>query len=267
MNDITKERVIISMTSFPAAIKYAEQSIETILKGTVLPDKIIINLVLSNFEDKNILNPLQSLSQRYPIVVINDCPIEYHSYLKLIPTLKLHPNDIIVTVDDDIVYPPDMLERLLKTHRMYPEDIIAMRCKLVDPEKPYRFWKKFRRKHSLLKRRHKNPRIMQTGVSGVLYPPNSLKKEMLDPELFTQIAPTADDIWFWAAAIANNRYVTPVPFADSRVNELPKPAEISLKTTNFKGGSDKNFEALMNILTKYPSLKDKIYSGKNNRWL
>ncbi len=35
---------------------------------------------------------------------------------KLIPTLELYPNDVIVTADDDIFYPPHWLESLYTSY-------------------------------------------------------------------------------------------------------------------------------------------------------
>lgn len=34
---------------------------------------------------------------------------------------------------------------------------------------------------------------------------------MMNVELFTELAPTTDDIWFWAAGVANDIPVIPVP--------------------------------------------------------
>ena len=81
---------------------------------------------------------------------------------------------------------------------------------------------------------------------------------MLDVELFTQIAPTTDDIWFWAAAVANDTPVIPVPFGRNKPRGLEKPRELSLKTVNFKTGIDRNSAALKAILKKYPIVKQKI---------
>ena len=54
---------------------------------------------------------------------------------------------------------------------------------------------------------------VQTGVGGVLYPPHSLKTEMIDCKIFREMDPTVDDIWFWAAAVENGSKIAPVPFA------------------------------------------------------
>jgi hypothetical protein len=128
----------------------------------------------------------------------------------------------------------------------------------MKPGKPYRKWSKYRWYHFLIKRIHAGYKNIQTGVGGVLYPPHSLKADMMDVELFTQIAPTTDDIWFWAAAVANNIPVIPVPFGHNKPKGLGKPRELSLKTMNFKSGADKNDVAFKAILEKYPIIKQRI---------
>ena len=99
---------------------------------------------------------------------------------------------------------------------------------------------------------------LQTGVGGVLYPPHSLNEDMLDVELFSKIAPTTDDIWFWAAAVKNGFPVIPVPFGHNKPHGLKKPKEISLKTTNFKGKTDRNLSAFNAIMEHYPEIKNII---------
>ncbi|MDD6026392.1 MAG: glycosyltransferase, partial [bacterium] len=98
----------------------------------------------------------------------------------------------------------------------------------------------------------------QTGVGGVLYPPHSLRKDMMDVDLFTKIAPSTDDIWFWAAGVLNGYPVIPVPFGHNKPRGLDKPKELSLKTINFKGKTDRNLSALNAIIEHYPELNERI---------
>ena len=39
---INQERIIVSLTSFPEAIPYAVQAIRSVLRGRMLPDKIVL---------------------------------------------------------------------------------------------------------------------------------------------------------------------------------------------------------------------------------
>ena len=252
--------VIVSMTSFPQAISFAVQAVKSILKGSVLPDKLILYLTFSQFQDANMPVPeeLKRLAAENPIFEVRNYDTDIRSYRKLIPALKEFPEAIIVTVDDDVNYHPDMLRDLLSLHAQIPDAVLAHRAKRIRFGKPYRKWSKYRWYHFLLKRIHRNFTNIQTGVGGVLYPPHSLKEDMLDVELFTKIAPSCDDIWFWAAATRNGFPVIPVPFGHNKPRGLNKPKEYSLKTINFKEGTDRNSMALKAILEHFPDIKNFI---------
>ena len=250
--------VIVSMTSFPAAIDYAVESLKSILKGSVLPDRIILYLTFSQFGDKGLPDELLELERKNPIFEIRDYPYDIRSYRKLVPALEDFPESIIVTVDDDINYHEDMLKLLLDFHKKEPYAVLAHRAKWIKLDMPYKKWKKVRWYHFITKKNYEDPLIMQTGVAGVLYPPHILKEDMLDKDLFTKIAPTTDDIWFWAATVANGHLIMPVPFGKNKPKGLKKPKDISLKTVNFKKGEDRNSKALHDIMKAFPDLRDKL---------
>ena len=260
-----EQSVIVSMTSFPAAIPYAVQAVRSILDGSVLPDRIVLYLTFSQFSDIKIPEELRILAGSNPIFEIRNYDRDIRSYRKLIPALKDFPDSVIVTVDDDVAYHRHMLRDLLRLHKEIPNAVLAHRSKRMNPGHPYRTWKKYRWYHFVLKKIHADFRNIQTGVGGVLYPPHSLKTEMLDVDLFTQIAPTTDDIWFWAAAVANGTPIVPVPFGHNKPKGLEKPRELSLKTTNFKSGTDRNAAALKAIVERFPEVGKRIgYDAKTN---
>jgi len=255
---IQKQQVVVSMTSFPEAIPYAVQAIHSILNGSVLPDKLILYLTFSQFAESKIPENLKSLSEKSSIFEIRNYDRDIRSYRKLIPALIDFPDAIIVTVDDDVAYHRHMLRDLLNLHSQVPDAVLAHRVKRIKFGEPYRSWRKYRWYDFLFKRIHKSSINLQTGVGGVLYPPHSLKSDMLDMDLFSKIAPSTDDIWFWAAAVANGFSVVPVPFGHNKPHGLNKPKELSLKTTNFKGKTDRNVLALNAIIEHYPEIKKHI---------
>ena len=258
-----QKQVVVSLTSFPAAISYAARAIQSILNGTVLPDKLVLYLTFSQFPESKIPHELQEWANRNPVFEIRNYDEDIRSYRKLIPTLKDFPDAIIITIDDDVWYHKNMLRDLLRLHRQIPGSIIANRAKRLKMNAPYRKWKKYRWYSFLTKKLHFNFYNIQTGVGGVLYPPHSLKPEMLDPKLFTKIAPTTDDIWFWAAAVANETKIVPFPFGRyNKPRGLKKPKELSLKTVNFKSGTDLNRAALEKILKNYPIIEQRIENEK-----
>lgn len=255
-------KVIVSLTSFPEAIPYAVQAIRSLLEGSLLPDKIVLYLDTQKFPEGVLPQELETLKSESPIFEVRFDDAIIRSYKKLIPALKDFPDDIIVTIDDDICYYPDMLRDLIRLHKQLPKAIIAHRVRQVKLNLPYRKWRKYKWYDFIFKRHIFDYHAMQTGVGGVLYPPHSLDKKMLDPTLFMNMAPTNDDIWFWAAAVSQGTYIVPVPGWHPKLIEIGKPGEFALKTVNLKPGDDRNREALYKILEHYPAIKQRIENGK-----
>ncbi|MCM1163783.1 MAG: glycosyltransferase [Muribaculaceae bacterium] len=253
-------QVVVSLTTFPAAAPYAAGAVKSVLRGTVLPDKVVLYLTHSEFEQAGIPVPqeLLELERTEPRFEIRDYPTNIRSYRKLIPALIDFPDAIIVTIDDDVKYHRDMLRMLLELNSQYPDDILAHRAKRILLDKAYKKWPKYRWYAFLRKRIHRAYCNIQTGCAGVLYPPHSLEPTMLSPELFTSLAPTTDDIWFWGAAVTNGRRIIPVPFGLNKPKSLGKPKALSLKTTNFKTGTDRNIAAFRAILEHFPAIRQKI---------
>ena len=63
----TQPQVIVSMTSFPAAINIAEQAIRSLLDGSVLPDKLILYVTLAQFAENEMPQSLLALAKENPI--------------------------------------------------------------------------------------------------------------------------------------------------------------------------------------------------------
>lgn len=257
-----QEKVIVSLTSFPAAIPYAAGAVRSILKGSVLPDKVVLYVTASQFPEGKIPQEILNLSAENHIFEVRNYDDEIRSYRKLIPALKDFPDAVIVTIDDDVWYHRNMLRDLLRLHKQLPDHVLAHRAKRLEIGVPYKKWKKYRWYNFLTKRLHFSFSNIQTGVGGVLYPPGALKAEMVTGNTFRELAPTTDDIWFWAAAVANGRQIVPIPFGHNKPRGLKKPKELSLKTVNFKAGTDRNRAALDRILEQYPEIRERIENEK-----
>lgn len=197
LSPINNSNIIVSLTSYGRRVdKVVYYTLISILNQTVQPDKIILWLDKNKWNENNIPKKLLRLINKG--IEIRYCE-DIKSYTKLIPTLKIYPNSIIITLDDDIIYKKNILEKLINTNKKYPEKIITNLCRFpisIDNEKflPYKQWispyhlpKEFKY-------------ILPLGVSGVLYPPGSLYKEVSNYELAKKLSPFADDLWFWIMA-------------------------------------------------------------------
>ena len=257
-----KKLIVVSLTSFPAALPFATQAIQSILNGSVQPDKIVLYLTAQQFPNSKIPSELEELLTLNSIFEIRFYNELIRSYTKLVPAIQDFPNDIIVTIDDDVHYHRNMLKCLLSRHKKYPNAIIGHRIRRISYNARYKSWKLYKR-ISVLKFSFKPSfRNLQTGVGGVLYPPHSLLEEMLKPEVFMPLAPTVDDIWFWAAAVANGTKIAPIPFGFWRQPDLKKPAKFTLSSTNVYSGNDVNRKVFKSIIKKYPIIK-KRFESKN----
>ena len=257
------QKIIVSLTSFPAAIPYAVEAIRSVLNGSLLPDKIVLYLDAQKFPGEVLPPALEKLKAESPILEVRFDPAEIRSYKKLLPALRDFPNDVIVTIDDDIRYHPNMLRDLVRLHKRLPNVIIAHRVRKIKLNTPYRKkWRKYKWYDFIFKKYHFSHLAMQTGVGGVLYPPHSLDEKMLDPALFMTLAPTNDDVWFWAAAVSKGTYVVPLPNGQRTAKGVGKPLELSLMSVNLNPKGDKNREAFDKIMGKFPAIRQKLIDSK-----
>ena len=60
---MSQQQVIVSLTSFPPAISYAARAVQSILNGSVLPDKVVLYLTFAEFGEKGIPQDLQELAK------------------------------------------------------------------------------------------------------------------------------------------------------------------------------------------------------------
>lgn len=255
-------KIIVSLTSFPAAIPYAVQAIRSVLEGTLLPDKLVLYLDTDKFPGEVLPPELETLKAESSIFEVRFDPAEIRSYKKLIPTLRDFPDDIIVTIDDDIRYHANLLRDLVAMHKRVPDAIVAHRVRKVKPDAPYSKWRKYKWYDFIFKRLHFNHYVMQTGVGGVLYPPHSLDEKMLDPSLFMALAPTVDDVWFWAAAVSKGTYVVPLPNGRRTAKGVGKPREFSLMSVNLNPKDDKNRKAFDKIMEEFPEIRRRLMDSK-----
>lgn len=246
-NTIPREKkIIVSLTSFPARINDVWVSIETILRQTVKPDAVILWLTESQFPDKKLPQTLMNLQERGLTVKFCD---NLRSHTKYYYTLLQHPDDLVVTIDDDCYYPENTIESLLKLHREFPDAICANRAHKITFTQdgaimPYRKWihnyKGYRQPHHLL---------VATGVGGVLYPPNVLAQTVFEKEVFKDICFYADDLWLKVHTDLNNTKVVAAPGFNKDLITVSKTQVENLVSNNsFGGGNDEQF---VNVLKHY----------------
>lgn len=185
--------VIVSLTTFPARIDYVHLAIKSLLNQTVRPERVILWLAKEQFRDIRIPENLQEL---YPYgLEIRYCEEDILAHKKYYYAMRSFPEHILVTYDDDILYPEDSLEKLLTMHRNQPNAIICNRGREIeihgDTVAAYRYWKV----SGKIPAGVPTHRVMASTGAGTLYPPHCMPEETFDLEKIRELALTADDLW------------------------------------------------------------------------
>ena len=167
------------------------------------------------------------------------------SYKKLIPALIRYPDAFHVTADDDIYYRPDWLEVLVNEVQPMHNEILFWRAHRITRQaegtpKPYRQWQP--------KTEHRGPSddLFFTSGGGVIFPPGSLDARVTDVDLAHQLAPYADDLWWYVMARLNKTSLRRVGENPALIN-WPDSREGSLWQFNKQAeiGNDAQLTKLM----------------------
>lgn len=196
--------VIASITTYPARINVVGYAIETIFNQSVKPDRIILWLAKSQFPKGEEELPemiKKQIKRGLEVRFVED----YKSHKKYFFAMKEFPDSCIITFDDDVFYPPFIIEDLMEMHKNYPDCVCAHSASEIPGNNFYdmREWKSGH--FSSLNEEFGRLRII--GISGVLYPPNVLHSDVLDVELRDKLCPWADDLWLTMMAYINGKRI------------------------------------------------------------
>lgn len=195
------KRLIVSLTSFPARIPYVVKSICSILNQSIKPNLVVLWLSDNQFPNHEKDLSVELLSLTNYGLTIEWVPGDIKSYKKLVPALLKYPQDIIITADDDLYYPYYWIERLVNSYEEAPNCIhthCSTRADFLNGDIV------FRGRYGECGDGSVSFNNKLLGGSGTLYPPGLLFSDVTNIDLFMSLAPTTDDIWFWAMALANN---------------------------------------------------------------
>lgn len=196
--------VVVSLTSYGRRLKYcAPYAIISILRQTVRPEIIILNIDGTKWNKDNLPAEVEFLENKYK-VYINYCD-DIRSYTKLLPALQLFPDSDIITVDDDIFYSKNLLSILLAAHKKKSTAVCTIKCQIPTVSSDgtisdFNVWKQDR---FFCNEKH----VCALGYGGVLYPAKTFSDEVFNKKVFQSLCPTADDIWFYIRELCDEKTV------------------------------------------------------------
>lgn len=252
---LRNKKIIVSLTSFPARIDMVHMTIRSIFNQTLKPDMIILWLSDEEFVERIIPKELQVMTE----IGLN---IEWckniKSHKKYYYTMLKYPEDIVVTFDDDIIYPENYLENLYKKYLKYEDCIICNQGHkmLFDDENGFLDYKKW---ETPLFYGVKKPEkyLMPVGCGGVLYPPGSLHDEVFNLESMRETALLVDDLWLKFMGLKKGTLVVRTCIFERPLTCVPGSQKVHLGETNCLKGN--NNSALKKLIKKYPE----VVEGEN----
>lgn len=224
--------LIVSLTSHPARFSTLAQTLKGILRQTVRPDATILWISREDFSQL----PSEVLHfEKFGLEIVQ-CR-NMRSFTKVVPALQAYPDSFIVTLDDDVYYGEDHIEKLISVHQQHAPRIVCHRAHRVQLTPsghplPYKDWERTSREELV------SAYALPTGVMGILYPPNVFHEEVCDQKIFSRLCATADDIWlYWMWRLTG--HVAHKISGERRIVEWPASQSVNLRAhNNTRGGND-----------------------------
>lgn len=238
---------VVSLTSFPDRINKIYLCINSILRQKTKADKVILWLANEQFENKKLPHSLLNLEKKGLEIKFCD---DLRSYKKIFYTAQKYTNSIIVTADDDTLYPEFWLDNLLKTSREYNKCVVCYRAHEIsfDENGNINTYKKW----NSLSPNYKGPscNLVAIGVGGILYPKNFFKNVEFNFEIIKKMCPTTDDLWLKMLGLVNDYKVVKVNENSKEWFTIRQSQKIKLTSENVDN-DNKNDIAMKKLMEYY----------------
>src|SRR5690606_34895919 len=135
--------LVVSLTTFSKRIDDVYLTIESLFQQSRKADKIVLWLSKEEFTEDDVPAILRKQCERG--LEIEFCEKNLRSYKKFYYALQKYPNSLILTVDDDVLYPLDMIDQLCRAYRKEPDVVHCQRAHRITLDGngnvlPYREW-------------------------------------------------------------------------------------------------------------------------------
>jgi|GEM_PF-1234042 len=239
LQDRSDPPLILSLTSFPERLATLPLVIRSLRRQTAPAAAIHLWLGENEVMGRAAL-PSDLLALEQQGLRIHLVPKTAHQYDKFLHLAGLEQTFQCVLVDDDVIYPPDMLSALRQAARAHPGSIIANRAHRILTSAdgaiaPYRHWQQ---EVSVERPVHD---LFPTGAGGVLYPMGFLTDPLVrDHQRILALAPYADDLWLKTCALVKGVASCTTRLADANNAWLhrytPTMTQGALHAVNVKQG-------------------------------
>lgn len=257
------EILTVSLTSFPARIGTVHLAIKSLMLQSYKPDRIVLWLAEDQFPrgERELPDTLLALKEKG--LEIRFCENLYGHKKYFVALQEQKENELVATFDDDIIYPPNALKKLIKCHKKFPDAIICNRAQALDYEKNGSVkdvgrWKTIT---SVGVRKRTFCLCPSTG-GGCLYPYGALNAEAFDAEKIKTLALRADDQWILFMSVYSGTPIVKSVKYHKTFSVVQSSQEESLAAINILGAGYK--QVMADLESAYPHTWRKILGEEND---
>lgn len=259
VTDNVKEDLIVSLTSFPGRIDKIWFPIESIVKQSVRPSKILLYLSKEEFDNEHI-DRLKFLRkyEKYglEVVWVQD---NLRSHKKYYYAMQSYKDDVIITIDDDVYYSSDTIQRLLNLHNMNNYAVCANITRKIAIDKDgfcdYSKWDKFPDN----KKYNGTPLLVAIGGGAILYPKAFRPDILFDVDTIRNCAFHADDLWLKAVELVfDYPVITGEYFAPPITTPSSQRLALLRKNCGVGNGNNIQWTRLVKEFNLFEFIKDNI---------
>lgn len=248
------EKVIVSLTSYPPRMNKITICIKSLLNQYFKPDQVILWLAKEQYPNLENDLPKALLRLKSKGLTISWCD-DLKPHKKYYYTMKQNPDAVVITVDDDMNYPKNLIGKIYDSYLKNPHAVSCLRAHLIKFNsngslKKYKDWG-FEDNTFVGKPTY---RLLPTGVMGILYPPRALPKDAFNKKAIKDNCLMTDDIWLKFMCTANG-YPTVLVEEQGPIKCIDGTQESAISNFNVGIGNDTN----INLTLRYC---DKIF-GKD----
>ena len=191
-----------TLTTFPDRIDTVQYTIKSLFNQSVKPDRIVLWLASSEFENFQFPESINRLQERGLEIRYCDNYFGHKRYYKMIEEQK--ENECIIMFDDDILFPYCLIERLYDKWLQFPDCVICERGQVMtfDGDKilnPGR-WSSTS-DEGIDKPSYK---ILASPGGGCLFPHKALYKDANNTDMISKYALKTGDIWLMFQTVQND---------------------------------------------------------------
>ena len=252
--DVNKVNTVVSLTSTKSRLEHIFPTLASLVSQSRKPDLIVLWLGKGEAYSVQLIKKIRAMGIKIKFRE------DLGPHTKYYYAFREYKNDLIITVDDDIIYHENMTEELYRTYLKNKNCVIARRVNKM----------RFDHNRKLLKytdwiweyrdAKEASFDLLATGVGGVLYPPEVTGLMEQDDKVFLKLCPKNDDIWLKFRELSEDIKVCAVEDSAFYLDVInSRSQKISLAAENVgKGKNDEQIKACIEYFGMHDDICERV---------